>query len=450
MDNIDFHKDIDELVEYLALRKKQLDFDKYQGINVLNSRAPQLSSDFTFVQKETELNAVIAKVAHTMTTELKLYKNDFKTQLVSFIDKAKEKLSNTTDLSHAGKFHIAEVDVPDILKEAKDLDILNSTANMITIMDYTDIPQIPSILIDNIEIKDKAINRYAVEMLTVEDLGNPDKYLVYLYNLPSMLSLKDAIYYSTDLVKAWFLGLYILEQRLPETGVPLPAMKSMLWKIENVLSYIVTQYKSYVEQEKLFMAYNNSSDDPTVYVLKPVWDSLDNEVGMSDAIFGLAVKRDRDSDPLSTYKQNVLANKQSLMSIWENYVVISKEENPVRRRNRLRSTYIHVAQEVLEELPEDLYGYCSYGNNTPLIAEGLEECLNKTPITDTGEYIEKLAIDFIGGILFNLTNYHKFLVSSSKHLEKNHKLTMDQVLPLVITELVTEYYLGHLKVFDIK
>ena len=157
---------IEQLANDLVNSGKTIDFDTDRGLSVLNiAPANGAGEDFT---------TVISKVSQALLSEVNLYKNDFKGQLVSFIDTAKLLLSSE-EPSTASKFNIVELDLPDLLKEAKDLNLFQDPINYNEIrnIDY----ELPMVELDIVTHPDTAVNRHIKTLFTANDLKNPVDYI---------------------------------------------------------------------------------------------------------------------------------------------------------------------------------------------------------------------------------------------------------------------------------
>ena len=75
--------------------------------------------------------------------------------------------------------------------------------------------------------------------------------------------------------------------------------------------------------------------------------------------------------------------------------------------------------------------------------------MSKLELYDTTEFIEEMAYQAIGKILFNRTNYARFMAIGDKYLANNPDIEPNDIIGYIIVELVTELYLGKMKSFDL-
>ena len=432
-DNLYKNNNVSELANYLIERGKKLDFDYSNGLNVLNTSEPD----------DANRALVVEKISSVMCSELKLYRNDFKAQLLEFINYAKEEFSNG-EPSEASKYGLVEIDIPDLLKEANELKLFsnpiqwNETRNI----DY-DLPYVELTVIKN---PDSALDRYIKAMFTEDDLNNPTKY----YELAnSVLDPDECLFRSTDIAKAWFIASYIKMERSSELNITVAQVDRIIWKLETYLAKAIELYDKALSAEVLFLG-TCKVNKYDVMVFKPVFDSMDNEVGIVDALYGLAVTEPKERAIGYNLKNNILMNKDKLSKVWDTFVIGCNYENPIIRRNRIIAIYTRSLEKVLKSLPEDLLSYCSFSGNIPSLKNEVEDILRKSELNDTLENIENIGIELVAGLLFNKTNYYKFIRLCEKYIATKEEANgVDDVLGYVLTDLITDFLLGQVKIFKI-
>lgn len=420
------------LAQDLVNRGKTLDFSIEQGLAFLNSTV--------ITEDSKDLDEIVAKIAQTIQSEVKLYKNDFKAQLIAFVDYAKEHFSSI-EPSTASKYNIIELDLPDILKDAKDLNLFQEPINFneIRYIDY----QLPYVDLDIITHPEPAINRYIKQLFTTADLEKPMRF----FNLANdLLDKSDCLFYVEDLVKAWFIATYLYNNKLDTLSINGQQLQNIIWKLETYIHTAIADYENLLTIERLYLG--TREDDPYgIYVLKPVFDSCDNEIGIVDALYGFSIQE--QGRMAANTKDSVLSNKEELIKIWDTYVAGSKYENPLERRNRLLNVYTVALEKVLQEMPEELLEYCTNKDNIPLLREQVMDKLLSISLTDDIETIESIGIELVAGILFEKTNYYKFIKTCERYLSKDSNTEVDDIIGYVLVELVTDLLMSKMKVFNI-
>lgn len=420
------------LAQDLVNRGKTLDFSVEQGLAFLNSTV--------ITEDSKDLDEIVAKIAQTIQSEVKLYKNDFKAQLIAFVDYAKEHFSSI-EPSTASKYNIIELDLPDILKDAKDLNLFQEPINFneIRYIDY----QLPYVDLDIITHPEPAINRYIKQLFTTADLEKPMRF----FNLTNdLLDKSDCLFYVEDLVKAWFIATYLYNNKLDTLSINGQQLQNIIWKLETYIHTAIADYENLLTIERLYLG--TREDDPYgIYVLKPVFDSCDNEIGIVDALYGFSIQE--QGRMAANTKDSILSNKEELIKIWDTYVAGSKYENPLERRNRLLNVYTVALEKVLQEMPEDLLEYCTNKDNIPLLREQVMDKLLSISLTDDIETIESIGIELVAGILFEKTNYYKFIKTCERYLSKDSNTEVDDIIGYVLVELVTDLLMSKMKVFNI-
>jgi hypothetical protein len=426
---------LEELARNLVNSGKSIDFSVEKGLSVLNIiPADGQGQDFELV---------VQKVANALQSEVNLYKNDFKGQLVSFIDHAKLYLSSGEPTS-ASKFNVVELDLPDLLKEAKDLNLFQDPIN------YTEIRNIdvelPVVELDIITHPEAGINRHIKNLFTANDLKNPVEY-INIAN--SVLDKEECIFYAEEILKAWFIATYLKNEKLATLSLNARQLDNIIWKLEAYLFAAIDAYEQYISINKLYLG-TKKNDPYTIYVLKPVFDSCDNEMGIVDAIYGYSIKDKNSKVPGDTTKDIFLANKQELIKLWDTYVTGTQVENPIHRRNRLIDVYVRSLEEVLKEMPNELLAYCSYGDNIPVLADKVRDKLLSIRLDDDLECIETIGIELVAGLLFDTTNYYKFIKLCEKYLAQDSDKNVDDIISFVLTELVIDFFMSKTKIFKIQ
>ena len=426
---------IEQLANDLVESGKTIDFSVDKGLSILNiAPVDGEGSDFEMV---------ITKVAQALQSEVNLYKNDFKGQLVSFIEHAKLMLSSG-EPSTASKYNIIEFDLPDLLKEAKELKLFQDPINFSEAndIDY----ELPMVELDIITHPDNAVNRHIKNLFTSAELARPIKYI----NLANgILNQDECIFYAEDLLKAWLIATYLKNEKLSTLSINAKQLDNIIWKLETYIFHAIAAYDQYVGMNRLYLGTVKEAPYD-IYVLKPVYDSCDNEIGLVDAIYGYAIKDKNSKVAGDTLKDSLLANKQELIKLWDTYVAGTQVENPIFRRNRLIDVYTRSLEEVLREMPDELLNYCSYGDNIPVLAEKVKDRLLSIKLDDNLECIETVGIELVAGLLFDTTNYYKFIKLCEKYLAADEDKTVDDIISFVLTELVVDFFMSKTKVFKIQ
>lgn len=426
---------IEQLANDLVQDGKTIDFSVEKGLSILNiTPADGQGSDFEMV---------VSKVAQALQSEVNLYKNDFKGQLVSFIDTAKLMLSSG-EPSTASKYNIVEFDLPDLLKEAKDLKLFQDPINFdeANDIDY----ELPMVELDIITHPDNSVNRHIKNLFTANELANPIKY-INLAN--SVLNQDECIFYAEDLLKAWLIATYLKNEKLATLSINAKQLDNIIWKLETYIYHAIAAYEQYIGINRLYLG--TLRENPyNIYVLKPVYDSCDNELGLVDAIYGYSIKDKNSKVAGDTLKDSFLANKQELIKLWDTYVTGTQIENPIHRRNKLIDIYTRSLEEVLRQMPDELLGYCSYGDNIPVLADKVRDRLLGIKLDDNLECIETIGIELVAGLLFDTTNYYKFIKLCEKYLAEDDEKTVDDIISFVLTELVVDFFMSKTKVFKIQ
>ena len=80
-----------------------------------------------------------------------------------------------------------------------------------------------------------------------------------------------------------------------------------------------------------------------------------------------------------------------------------------------------------------------------LLENKVIDYLTGKTLTGTEDEIEDVAIAIVAGILFGSTNYKKFIDIGGRYLDKQPEATVDDILPMVITEIIVDFIFGNVK-----
>lgn len=427
--------EIKRLTNEILSNGKRLDFVSSSTVSLLSVIANSKSDN--------DKDIIANKLSTTFLDEIGLYKNTFNPILKEYIKNVKNDVLASVP-NKANSFSVVDVDLPSIVKDNPD-QFVNKIDND-TMYNVREKPILP-FCIKDITNNDPNYNRYIKELFTKDDYDNPNRYFTLLtdtvpYNTPELVIAKD-------LVKAWFIANYIKEQKMIELGISINNINSIVWRLEAYISKAKDQYYDFISSERLFLSIDKEIALNTVYVFKPVYDGCVNEIGLADALYGIAIQN-LNKEPILTHSKNsILSNKDKLAKIFQAYIIASKFESPVDRSNRIRNILIANLEKVLRELDDKLLVYHKGGTNISQFREDVKLLVRNT-LPDDGTFLEKICISIIAGCLFNNTNYFKFITSVEKFLTKDNNLTVDDVMPYVLTEILTDYLMDRCKVFPLQ
>ena len=387
--------------------------------------------------------AVVGKIASVLRNEISLYRNEFQAHLRSFIAKSMKYLETST----VGKtsYIIKPLELPEICLEAKELDLFQEPLkeNPLTKVDVKEIPFF-SFSLEDLATGKASLDKYIAKLFTVSDFTE-ENLKRYLTILTTVINPKECLYMAEDLVKTWFIAKYIESKRLNDTKMSKDLFTNLVWNIETYIYHAIAAYNLYLKNDRLFLTL----DKNIVYVLKPVLDSCGDEIGITDAILGLAISNANKTYVADTQKGSILANKEKLIGIWEAYLK-GNVEDPVRRYRRVKASYEVAFSEVYDSMVPSSRTYNKQNGDLTLLTNAVTDYLGGRTLSGSMEEIENVAIDIIAGILFGSTNYKKFIQIGSRYLDKDGKASVEDVLPMILVELVVDFLFGNIKQFSIK
>lgn len=428
---------LNELAKEICFNNKadRLHFDTSAGLNLLNTLTPDSPKGDIYYAGN--------KIGEALISELSLYRNKLKPVLHSYIDKVKSSIGYK--VSKADNYEIKEVAIPRIVEDADALGLFNDPLTNDAMLDKSLYPNtIPVFDIKDITLTETELNGYLNEMLTEEDKANPAKYFDIMNKLFELNPLSNVINLE-DTVKAWLIAKFIKEQKLAEIGVSESKMLNLIGALATKVNIAIKTINDYVKLEKLFLSMDRCevTGKLVVKVFKPVYDSCTNEIGLVDAILGMAVKDKVNYE--DTFKASILAHKEELIKVWDAFLASSKYKNPVEEQNRLRLGFIISLRQVIDELDPELKTLHSGSQDFSSLDAAVEGLLKAGRLTDDDEFIEKMCVAIIGKYLFNKTNYFKFFQCVERFLDRDNSLNVDDVIPMVLTVFVVDYLMSKMK-----
>ena len=433
-----FTSRVEEFAKYICDSGKAdiLEFDTSKGFNLLNTLNPG--------SPEGDITAVGQIIGEAVSQELSLYRNKLKPVLHKYIDSVKSKLGHK--VSKADRYEIEEVDIPRLVQDANELGLFNNPLTNDALFNNDLYPQqVPVVDIKDMLLAENELNSYVTEMITEADKENPAKYFEMMSYF-EVNPLKNVVELQ-DTCKAWLIAKYVKEQKLPELGIAEAKMVNVIDALATRIHIAITTIENYIKFEKLYLDSKVCpvTGKTVVKIFKPVYDSCVNEIGLVDAIYGLAIKEPASVNFEDTFKAAILARKEELIKIWDSYLVSSRYVDPVQEQERFRIAFKTSLREVTDELDDELKSLHSGSLDFSDLDNEVTKLLSVGKLTDEDEFIEKMCVAIIAKYLFNKTNYFKFFTNVEKFLTRDDKLKVDDVIPLVLAVLVVDYLMGQMK-----
>lgn len=442
MGNINIELTASAMARNIREKGKRFDFDYSQGMNGFNNgnNNPEKGD-----------NAYIAKqVATLVRNEVKLYKNDFKASLTAFIDFAKEALENRAP-SKASLYTIVEVSLPEICNEADSLKIFNGNANYSNIRSL-DLTKFKAVDIDALSNTKASLDKYYKEFfpngITAEEM-------VKLFNSTIQDDFENTVLINiNNIVKSWIVFNYLKDNEI-NCNLTVSELVSIIGWLDSQIARTIKLYNTYVKDERVLITVEHGATNVEVYVVKDVYNSLLGLTGIVDAIFGLAIRKDKEymgtakltNQDIAYYKTGFTAAREELIRDWNTFIAVGSVENSYLKYKRISYGYRLAFEKTLDLMDPTLRSYSTYTVNQ--MRDLLEKHMMGKILYGSSEEIEDMAIFITGSLLFNRTNYAKFLAIGERYLANNPDLQPEDVIGYIITELVTELYLGKMAKFDI-
>lgn len=443
MGNINIELVASAMARNIREKGKRFDFDYSQGLNAFNNgnNNPDKGD-----------NAYLAKqVATLIRNEVKLYKNDFKANLTAFIDFAKEALENKVP-SKASLYTIVETSLPAVCDSAKELKIFNGNATYDNIRSL-DLSKFQPTTLDDLTVSKASLNKYYKEMFPS---GITAEEITQLANIAlANESGNKLLIKVNDIVKCWMVFNCIKENEV-KCNLTVPELASIIGWLDSQVARCIETYEAYVKDERILITVQPGVNNIELYVVKDVYSNLLGMTGVVDALFGLAIRKDKEymenakleAKDAAYYKTAFTAEREQLIKDWNTFIAVGSTENAYTKYKRISYGYKLAFEKTVDQMDKKLLGYSSYNVNQ--MRDLLEKHMMGKILNGSSDEIEDMAIFVTGSLLFNRTNYTKFLCIGERYLAENPDLEPEDVIGFIVTELITELYLGKMDKFDIQ
>ena len=383
---------------------------------------------------------IVAKVASVVRNEVSMYKNEFQAHLQSFIESARKYL--TVPPVTSGSFNIVKVTLPELCRHAEELGLFQEPLTIEAYRNTTiDGIKFKEFKLDDLFMGKASIDKHIKDLFVAEDFSM-DKMSYYFDLMQVQPKLQDAIYVVDDLIKAWLIANVLRDKYIEDVASTKSNLDNIVWGLETCIYHAMKAHEHYVEKGRLFLKADN---DRNVYIVKEVFDRAPDEIGLMDAILGTAVTDVSTLNAMNTSLDGIIAAKEELSKKWIAYTTALTAEDPVRRYRRVRAGYVIAFKETYDNVPVDFRGYNQEHGNYVLLENKVIDYLTGKTLTGSEDEIEDVAIAIVAGILFGSTNYKKFIDIGGRYLDKQPEATVDDILPMVITEIIVDFIFGNVK-----
>lgn len=384
------------------------------------------------------------KIAGSVITETNFYKNKIHPIASNIIEKLNKYIEDSKiQTTGAENFSISMVNMPEELDDLlKHNDMKFDYKVSMELVDLnTDF--LKPIYKDSIEIKDGALNRLAKKLFHSGDFTNESIDKLYSFINEPLNKTFTNIEEMEYIIKA-FLYSKMMEEEYPIYVTPSK-------KLSIAIKGLKEKYDYYINTNVIILTCKKINEETIIYLLEENFNKIPETGDLVEAIFGLSLHPNINSDFLLTLSENIIANKEEYIKRWNTFLEAKKYEDPYVKQSKLRNLFNLVFQEEINNMDEELLFYTKISSTEKdRLKIIISEYLKSIEIKEDLDNVAKCVYAIMGDLIFVKTNYTIFINDCMEFLNKNQKLTMEDIVILVNAKFIVKYLLGKTKIFDIK
>lgn len=385
-------------------------------------------------------NLLANRIGTAIHAETSFYSNQLQPITRSIINTLKEYTTNTNiSINPAAEYSINFIKIDDLAS-----DIFNTKKFNIDYInearlhnDFTDIPN--PVYTTNLKTPESGLNRILDKILLESDRTEErvNEYFE-LASKPIDTNRRDFENFN-KLVKA-FLYIYGL-------CTEYPVFERLAGKVAIDILSLKGKIETYENDKVLVLGLN----DKTLNVLQNVYNSLPESGDITEALLGLALHPEVNSNYRICTVPDIIANREKYEKSWNMFVASSNYVDPFTKQSQLRSAFEVAISKALDEMDENLFAYTNYSKEEKiLLINDVIKYLKNIDIKEDLDTIIELTQTIVSEVIFCKTNYKEFIKECKILIkEANGKVDMADVIVLVNTKFIIKFLLGKIKVIKL-
>lgn len=383
------------------------------------------------------------KIASAIIPETDFYKNKIHPQAVEVLEFVKNSIQeHNIEPNKSSEYSVLRVRVDEVIEELLKHKYFNFIVENEIKSVNNDGDNLKPIYKETLEIKDPAFNR-AGKKLFHEGCFTTE-YIDKLFNIinePIGTNFRNID--ELTIIAQAFLYSVMLSETYAEFG---KTSKKLAVKMKAIFE----KYEDYLNTNVLILRLDIENDEKLLYILEETFVKLPESGEYIEALLGLALHPDINSDHSLCLLNNLVANKEEYERRWVSFESVSKYVDPYEKQKNYRSIIELGFLHQIEKMTEDVLKYVEHEGNKERIKIDIHNYLKNVTVKEDLDSLSDLIFDILGNVIFTKTNYSTFISECKEFLNKDSRLQMEDVIVLVNAKFITKYLLGKIKVFNIK
>ena len=399
------------------------------------------------------LSELSKKISISVQNDLGLIKGKIIPLMQEYVAYLNDRVLNAKETSETSLFNVIENNIPDVVKEMQDKNIINPKRAVSELpVSQVNIP-VPSKDVIRSVFKHK-INSIAVYgnkiVSSYDDEALATLWEKYFSNISKSNAAIDNLYYSStgfnELVMVFLALSNLREERVAGVRVNESIYKEVVNKFySEVLNYIAIRIEKYSNEVKTNKLVNSFKNQYTVVVNADVYDVFLNNGGSPEVLFGLLLNKPNNVTGLIL--KNIELRKDEYLSTWNKKVKVTRMNSKFGELKKYQAIYSISLRHLFDELlPDDLKELVSSDINQAETI--LADILKKEPIDEVMD-TQYMAKEILEHILFPETNFKRFTSYMLEYQKLDNTITPKDAASFASLDMIMDYLLQQVNSEDI-
>jgi len=399
------------------------------------------------------LSELSKKISISVQNDLGLIKGKIIPLMQEYVAYLNDRVLNSKETSETSLFNVIENNIPDVVKEMQDKNIINPKRAVSELpVSQVNIP-VPSKDVIRSVFKHK-INSIAVYgnkiVSSYDDEALATLWEKYFSNISKSNASIDDLYYSStgfnELVMVFLALSNLREERVAGVRVNESIYKEVVNKFySEVLNYIAIRIEKYSNEVKTNKLVNSFKNQYTVVVNADVYDVFLNNGGSPEVLFGLLLNKPNNVTGLIL--KNIELRKDEYLSTWNKKVKVTRMNSKFGELKKYQAIYSISLRHLFDELlPDDLKELVSSDINQAETI--LADILKKEPIDEVMD-TQYMAKEILEHILFPETNFKRFTSYMLEYQKLDNTITPKDAASFASLDMIMDYLLQQVNSEDI-
>lgn len=399
-------------------------------------------------QNSGDTGVICQSLANKINNELILVKNKLRPFMNDIAKEIETKLGETDIKSEINNYRIVTVSIPTVIEELELLGLLKKSRDPISI-GTSDI-SLPTPAKENIKgyfVHSNSSANVSIEKMlanyTEEQLLELwDKYLSNVSSTNE--NIKNLGFKVVDRIEEFLLLQTLLSNVIKENSednVKVEMLQLLQNEVSNFLSIAKENILINRNAGKLIMRLEGT----VAYVDAELYNKFITEGNTPEVILGFIVKG--DSDLTASLYNNVIANKEEYLKLWNSKIQMSSFTEANNNIQRYKTVYDIVLTHLYQDgIPNDLLPLAvdNYGD----AKARLDQILGSYTTDQILDY-NLVARDIVGEVIFPETNFSHFARSITSYSKLNPNITPQDAATVASLDFIIDFLLQQVYVGDI-